>query len=192
VKHAAFLLPVVLIAAGFAQTQEIAWSDQEKPIAEQIGKLRSLPDDVRGSAQRQLALQIRALPAVPNKLRLTMGLSGRATEGDFGRDTLQEVTTTLEDAIAELKPGEDGPYLELASLARYEHMNVTLDSAQYASALKRLEEEDRERNSVNFTLTDLNGKAWRLKDLKGKVVMLNFWATWCPPCRKEMPDLESL
>ena len=38
----------------------------------------------------------------------------------------------------------------------------------------------------------MNGKAWTLKDLKGKVVMLNFWATWCPPCRKEMPDLEAL
>jgi peroxiredoxin len=190
VKRAAFLLPIVLIAAAFGQKQEIAWSDQEKPIAEQISKLRTLPDEVRGTAQRALALQIRALPAVPNKLRLAMGLSGRATEGDFGRDTLQTVTITLESAIAELKPADDGPYVELASLARYEHMNVSLDSPQYASAIRRLEEEDRQRNSVNFTLTDLNGKSWTLKDLKGKVVMLNFWATWCPPCRKEMPDLE--
>jgi len=175
-----------------AQKQQIAWTDQEKPIAEHISKLRSLPDDVRGKVQRDLVLKIRALPASPNKLRLAMGLAGRATEGDFGRDSLQEVTTTLQKAIVEDKPSEDDPYLELASLVKYEHMNGAIDSPKFAAAMKHLEDEDRQRNDANFTLDDLSGKPWTLKDLKGKVVLLNFWATWCPPCRKEMPDLESL
>jgi thiol-disulfide isomerase/thioredoxin len=40
---------------------------------------------------------------------------------------------------------------------------------------------------VDFELEDLKGNKVRLSDFKGKVVFLNFWATWCPSCREEMP-----
>lgn len=43
-----------------------------------------------------------------------------------------------------------------------------------------------------FTLPDLQGRIHRLADLRGKVVFLNLWATWCPPCRMEMPGMERL
>lgn len=46
--------------------------------------------------------------------------------------------------------------------------------------------------AFDFTLTDQYGNEHTLSDYKGKVVFLNFWATWCPPCKKEMPDIEAL
>ena len=44
----------------------------------------------------------------------------------------------------------------------------------------------------NFKLSDLNNKELSLSDLKGKKVFLNFWATWCPPCKEEMPEIQKL
>ena len=44
----------------------------------------------------------------------------------------------------------------------------------------------------DFTLLDLDGNEVRLSEFRDKVVLINFWTTWCPPCRAEMPEIESL
>ncbi len=44
----------------------------------------------------------------------------------------------------------------------------------------------------DFALQDVSGKLVRLRDLRGQVVLINLWATWCPPCRAEMPDLAAV
>jgi peroxiredoxin len=180
-----------------AQRQQIVWSEQEKPIVQQLRSLRQVPDEKRGQVTKDLALEIRKLPAASNKLTLAKGLANLSTEGDFGHDTLQEVATTLATALAEQPPPGNGnepadPYIELATLVRYEHVQAASDSPQFAAAMSKLADDDRSREHADFTLTDVEGKPWSLQALHGKVVLVNFWATWCPPCRKEMPDLDKL
>jgi peroxiredoxin len=180
-----------------AQEEKIVWSDREKPIAEQIRGLRGLPDDVRAGATKKLALEIRQLPVTPNKLRLANSLAMLSTEGDFGHEMLQEVATTLAGALREQplqaqKGQPPRPYVELAELVRYEHVQASLDDPQFAAAISKIAADNERREQADFTLAELGGKTWTLKEQRGKVVLLNFWATWCPPCRKEMPDLETL
>jgi peroxiredoxin len=55
-----------------------------------------------------------------------------------------------------------------------------------------IEKPEKPLRAPDFALKDFDGRRWALKDFKGKVIFVNFWATWCVPCREEMPTMEKL
>lgn len=107
----------------------------------------------------------------------------------FGTRQEQEEDKTIDN-------NEDGTEDQLS--------NNTADDTEYKPntsdeddrpVANHAEDEDIEEDifpAIDFTLSDQYGNLHTLSDYKDKVVFLNFWATWCPPCIKEMPDIEAI
>jgi peroxiredoxin len=191
----AFVVALLASLPLIAQRAVLSYTDQEKVISEQLHSLRKMSDGERAELTKRLAFDVRQLPITMGKVRLAQVLQSLSTEGDFGRDTMQEVTNTLASAIQEYErtgKTDQLPYDGVAWMVRYEGMTTTLKGPKYEAAMADFEASDRLRESASLTVTDLHGKTWTLGKLKGKVVLINFWATWCPPCVKEIPDLEAL
>jgi peroxiredoxin len=185
-----FLLYAISIPA--AQAQLAASS-----IGSQIKDLRSVPDDRRSAVTAQISEDIRSLPAGLPKLQLADALSHLVTEGDPGQHTLQSVGDTLAQALRETPvPSSNGlppiPYMDLARLVRYEGISTDLQDPLLQKALATYAANDADAASAGFTLKDLKGNKIRLSELRGKVVLVSFWATWCPPCRNEMAALDQI
>jgi peroxiredoxin len=166
-------------------------------VESQLHGLRSVPVDQKPASILQLATNIRSLPANAQRVSYADALAHLATEGDVGKQSLQAVADTLAIALTETPvpaKGDKVPmqYLDLAKLVHYEHVTTTMTDPLYTKAAQMLNDNDAEVAKADFTLKDLNGKKVTLSQLRGKIVLVNFWATWCGPCRLEMQDLDAL
>jgi peroxiredoxin len=190
IRSTLFAAAALLLAALLLQAQA-----SEKAIKNQLEDLRSLSADKRSEASIKLAADITALPAGPKKVGLADNLSHLVTEGDQGSAALQAVADALSQALAQSPlPAKNDqppmPYLDLASLVRYKNVTSSLNDPLFVKAGEILAANDAEIEKADFTLKDLHGKKVTLSELRGKIVVINFWATTCAPCKLEMPDLE--
>jgi thiol-disulfide isomerase/thioredoxin len=190
--HHTLLVAAVLLAAPLLHAK-----GAESSISKQLDGLRQLPEAQTPAAALKAATDIRALPAGEAKVRLADTLAHLVTEGDLGAEALQATADALSEALAgspvpAKKDQPPPPYVDLARLVRYEHLTTTLKDPLYAKASENLVNEEKDIAKADFTLKDLHGKVYKLSELRGKIVMVNFWATTCLPCRQEMPILDSL
>jgi len=162
-------------------------------ISKKAGQMRGLPTDAeRAKLVLEIVADIRALPANLSKLSPSYGIANLSTEGDLGEEALNAVASTLALALKENPDSAAFYYVELAKLIRYEHLDPLPIDRYLDAASAVLKLHDLVVEESGFTLTALDGKTYNLDALRGKVVLLNFWATWCPPCRREMPDMEKM
>ena len=191
-KHRALIAAALL----FAATPLLA-KDSKSSILQQLKVYRSIPAAERPPIFLKLAAQISALPAGPKKVELADTLVNEVTEGDNGQPTLQAAGDTLTKSLVESPVPAKGerppdPYFSLAKIVRYMNVTTTLNDRLYLKAGQILAEEDADVQKADFTLKDMHGNEVTLSKLRGKVVLVNFWATWCPPCRMELPDINSI
>jgi cytochrome c-type biogenesis protein len=110
----------------------------------------------------------------------------------FAPQSSQSNQKDTTDEVIDEPDAEDGSN-NTSSEDASDNGNVTAEDSSGSSDVTTGQNPEKEIiPAFDFTLLDQYGNEHTLSDYKGKVVFLNFWATWCPPCKKEMPDIEAL
>jgi peroxiredoxin len=182
---------ILLLLSASNTVKDSAALVHAQAMNKEIQGLPNLPDATRDAAFRDVVRRISEEPS-QYSLALASNLAVSAGEVPVEPAIVQQIADLLVEELRGKSDKDSELAIDsLADFAFYRHIQVRYDSPRYRADLVERETEARVRASADFTLMDTRGKHWHLRDLRGDVVLVNFWATWCPPCQREMPDLQA-
>ena len=119
---------------------------------------------------------------ITGKMNSITGYLSEISQPKTDQETLEETVEVTETAEA----------VETTEVAETAETQETTEAAETTEAEETEEALANVLPAVDFTLQDQYGNTHTLADYEGKTIFLNFWATWCPPCRREMPEIQML
>ena len=187
-----------LFVSALIVTVPLLRAEMKAPNVEhQLRNLRSVLVDQRPATIIELAAEIRALPASSHKVGYADELAHLSTAGDVGRPALQAAADALTAALTEAPVPAKGDmvptqYYDLARLVHYEQVTTTMTDPLFVKAVKILSENETALEKADFSLMNLSGQKTVLSEMRGRIVLVNFWATSCGQCQQEMKDLDAI
>ena len=145
-----------------------------------------------GQAERGLAFAKKAYQLNKDDKAAIATYAGLLSDSKSYTEALPVMEAALLKGVADsaIRAGYKTAYYHVNGEKGYQEQLANLDQQQQEETRAELRGQMVSEPAADFSLQDLDGKTWSLADLKGKTVVLDFWATWCAPCKKSFPAMQ--
>ncbi|ARN77597.1 hypothetical protein BST97_06095 [Nonlabens spongiae] len=170
------LIAIFLFLAGGLSIAQSDGNDSEKITDTELSKLTKLSEEQMGSGKYQIKIQNVKFYGMQRQLLSQNELVSKLASGDYGADAYANEEGVVVVALLRKSTPE-----ERAMMKQQREQAQMQDPSSLVGS-----------DAKPFELEDLEGNKYSMDELKGKVVVINFWFIGCPPCRKEIPELNEL